>query len=85
MFLVEEAAHHDPDVERAYREGFERSVDATAALARRPVARALMHLNASYLTDVLTRAPEPDADEALETLWTIWSRVLGISAPDSRS
>jgi AcrR family transcriptional regulator len=85
LAAVEEASHHDPEVERAYREAFERSVDATAALAPRPVARALMHLNASYLTDVLARAPEPDADEALETLWTIWSRVLGISAPTSRS
>ena len=52
---------------------------------RAPVARALMHLNASYLTDVLARTPEPDPDEALDTLWTIWSRVLGISAPASRS
>jgi AcrR family transcriptional regulator len=85
LAAVEEAAHHDPEVERAYREAFERSVDATAALAPRPVARALMHLNASYLTDVLARAPEPDPEEALETLWTIWSRVLGISAPTSRS
>jgi len=82
---VEEAAHHDPDVERAYREAFERSVDATTALAPRPVARALMHLNASYLTDVLARTPQPDPDEALETLWTIWSRVLGISEPAKRS
>ena len=65
LAAVEEAAHHDPEVERAYREAFERSVDATAALAPRPVARALMHLNASYLTDVLARAPEPDPDEAL--------------------
>ena len=85
MAAVEEAAHHDRDVERAYRDAFERSVDATAALAPRPVARALMHLNASYLTDVLARTPEPDPDEALETLWTIWSRVLGISAPPTRS
>jgi AcrR family transcriptional regulator len=85
LAAVEEAAHHDPDVERAYREAFERSVDATAALAPRPVARALMHLNAGYLTDVLARASDPDRDEALETLWTIWSAVLGISAPASRS
>jgi len=85
LAAVEEAAHHDPEAERAYREAFERSVDATSALAPAPVARALMHLNTSYLTDVLVRAPEPDLDEAVDTLWTIWSRVLGISPPASRS
>ena len=57
LVAVEEAAHHDPEVEQAYREAFERSVDATAALAPRPVARALMHLNASYLTDALGARP----------------------------
>ena len=85
LAAVEEAAHHDADVERVYRDAFERSVDATAALAPRPVARALMHLNASYLTDVLARADRPDSEEALRTLWTIWSRVLGISTPPARS
>ena len=39
LVAVEEAAHHDAEVERAYRDAFERSVDATAALAPRPVAR----------------------------------------------
>ena len=65
--------------------------DAAAALLAqhvpepRPVARALMHLNTHYLTDALGRSPEPAPDEALQTLWTIWSRVLGISAPPARS
>ena len=44
-----------------------------------------MHLNASYLTDVLARSSAPDPDEALRTLELIWSRVLGISAPPARS
>jgi AcrR family transcriptional regulator len=79
LAAVEEAAHHDGDVERAYRDAFERSVDATAALAPRPVARALMHLTTSYLTDVLARSPQPDREEALRTLETIWSRVLRTS------
>jgi AcrR family transcriptional regulator len=91
LAAVEEAAHHDAEVERAYRDAFERSVEAvTPLLARhvtepRAVARALMHLNASYLTDALTRAPEPDTDEALRTLWAVWSRVLGITAAPARS
>jgi AcrR family transcriptional regulator len=97
LAAVEEASHHDPAVERAYRDAFERSVETTAALLAngvakghyeldpRPVGRALVHLNASYLTDVLARAERPDPAEALETLWTIWSRVLCITPPPSRS
>ncbi len=92
LAALEEAAHHDAAVEAAYRDAFERSVDATAALlaqgvARghyalepRPVARALMHLNVHYLTDALARRPRPDRDEALRTLWTIWGRVLGLES-----
>jgi AcrR family transcriptional regulator len=87
---VEEASHHDPIVERAYRDAFERSVATTAELLAagvanghyrldpRPVARALMHLNTGYLTDALARAPAADREQALETLWTVWSRVLGV-------
>jgi AcrR family transcriptional regulator len=87
---VEEAAHHDPAVEHAYHAAFERSVATTAELLAagvanghyeldpRPVARALMHLNTGYLSDALARDPQPDRETALETLWTIWSRVLGL-------
>src|SRR4051794_17326375 len=90
LAAVQEAAHHDPVVEAAYADAFERSVDTTAALLAqgvanghytlepRPVARALTHLNTQYLTDALARTPRPDRDEALRTLWTIWSRVLEI-------
>jgi AcrR family transcriptional regulator len=89
---VEEASHHDPAVEQAYRDAFERSVATTADLLAagvanghyeldpRPVARALMHLNAGYLTDALARDPQPDRDAALATLWTIWSRLLGLES-----
>ncbi len=81
---VAEAAHHDPAVDAAYHEAFERSVDTTAALLAegvanghyvvepRPLARALMHLNVGYLLDTT------DRDEALRTLWTIWGRVLRV-------
>jgi AcrR family transcriptional regulator len=87
---VEEASHHDPAVERAYHDAFERSVATTAELLAagvanghyqldpRPVARALMHLNTGYLSDALARDPHPERETALETLWTIWSRVLGL-------
>lgn len=89
---VEEASHHDPTVERAYRDAFDRSVATTAELLAagvanghyeldpRPVARALMHLNAGYLTDALARDRHPDREQALETLWTVWSRLLGVDS-----
>lgn len=84
LVAVEEASHHDAEVERVYRDAFERSVEATAsllaaggyALAPIPTARALMHLNAGYLGDVLARDPSGDREQALETLWTVWSRLL---------
>jgi AcrR family transcriptional regulator len=90
---LDEAARLDPDVEAVYRGAIDRSTAATAALltdgvqagriprlAPEPVARALIMLNGHYLLDVLG-AGEGDADVALETLWTIWSRTLGVSTP----
>ncbi len=77
LAAVEEASHHDAGVERVYRDAFEASVQATVALVGdRSTARALMHLNAGYLTDALARDPHGDREEALRTLWAIWSRVL---------
>jgi AcrR family transcriptional regulator len=78
LVAVEEASHHDAEVERVYRDAFERSVEATASLLGQPhaVARALMHLNAAYLGDVLARDPAGDREQALATLWTIWSALL---------
>jgi AcrR family transcriptional regulator len=93
LAAVEEASHHDPAVERAYRAAFERSVESSATmlakgvenghytLEPRPIARALLHMNAAYLTDALVRNPRPDRDEALRTLWTVWSRLLGVNEP----
>ena len=40
-----------------------------------------MRMNEGYLTDALARDPHPDREEALRTLWTIWSRVLEVD-PD---
>jgi AcrR family transcriptional regulator len=93
LAAVEEASHHDPVVEKAYRAAFERSVESSATmlakgvenghytLEPRPIARALLHMNAAYLTDALARDPHPDRAEALRTLWTVWSRLLGV--PDA--
>jgi hypothetical protein len=50
----------------------------------RPLARALLHMNAAYLADALARSPTPDRDEALRTLWTIWSRILGVTGDPRR-
>jgi AcrR family transcriptional regulator len=92
LAAVEEASHHDPEVERVYHEAFERSVQTTASLLAAgvanghyvldplPVARALMHLNAGYLSDVLARDEHGDRDQALATLWTIWARLLGLES-----
>lgn len=90
LAAVEEASHHDPAVERAYRAAFERSVESSATmlaqgvanghytLEPRPIARALLHMNAAYLGDALGRSSQPDREEALRTLWTVWSRLLGV-------
>jgi AcrR family transcriptional regulator len=90
LAAVEEAAHHDPEVERVFHEAFERSVETTASLLAQgvanghyvvepwPVARAMTHLNAGYLSEVLAREPNGDRDEALRTLWTVWARMLGL-------
>ena len=87
LVAVEEAAHHDAEVEQAYRDAFERSVDATAALAPRPVARALSAPERELPRPTRSRAPHapnPDGGHS-RTLELIWSRVLGISAPPARS
>jgi AcrR family transcriptional regulator len=94
LAAVEEASHHDAAVAAAYRAAFERTVDSSATMLAkgvenghyvvepRPLARALLHMNGAYLADALVRSPRPDRDEALRTLWTIWSRVLGVADPD---
>jgi AcrR family transcriptional regulator len=96
LAAVEEASHHDPAVAEAYRAAFERSVQSSAtmlakgvenghyAVEPRPLARALLHMNSAYLTDALARSPRPDREEALRTLWTIWSRVLGVTGEPRR-
>jgi AcrR family transcriptional regulator len=96
LAAVEEASHHDAAVAAAYRAAFERSVESSATMLAkgvenghyevepRPLARALLHMNGAYLADALVRSPAPDRAEALRTLWTIWSRVLGVTADPRR-
>jgi AcrR family transcriptional regulator len=85
---LEDGGRSDPALETAHRAFMTRSVDKLttlleteiaagriAALPAREVARALFLLNASYLLDVFGRTTGDRAD-ALETLWTIWSRTL---------
>jgi AcrR family transcriptional regulator len=96
LAAVEEASHHDAAVAAAYRAAFERTVDSSATMLAkgvenghyvvepRPLARALLHMNGAYLADALARSPRPDRDEALRTLWTIWSRVLGVTGEPRR-
>jgi len=92
---LEDGGRSDPALEAAHRAFMARSVDTlttlleaeiaagrVAALPAREVARALFLLNASYLTDVFGRATTGDPGEALETLWTIWSRTLSPSRAD---
>jgi AcrR family transcriptional regulator len=91
---IDDAARHDPEVERAYREFLNWSIDTTAAIYAqnvesglvrdapdlRAVSRALTLMNGAFLMDTLGR-PEGDVDPemAAEVLWTIWARVLGLA------
>lgn len=88
LLALEEAAHHDDDVERAYRAWVEQTVELTAQLLQRgvreghtpplparEVARALAAMNARYLLELVARDPTFDVDSALEALWTVWSRT----------
>jgi TetR/AcrR family transcriptional regulator, ethionamide resistance regulator len=90
---IDDAARHDPDVERAYREFVSWSIDTTAAIYAEGVAsgrvreapdlratsQALTLMNGAFLSDTLGRADGDVSPElAVEVLWTIWARVLGL-------
>jgi AcrR family transcriptional regulator len=82
------AAHHDQEVERAYRQWLDHSVAVTAELIARgverghtpampaaDVARALTHMNGNYLLDLIATNPDFDEEVALAALWTVWRRT----------
>ena len=89
---IDDAARHDAEVERAYRAFVEWSVDTTAAIFHTNIAagrvrdvpdvrattQALTLMNGAFLIDTLGRDPDFDPDVAVEALWTIWARVLGL-------
>jgi AcrR family transcriptional regulator len=88
LLAFDEAAHHDDDVERAYRAWIEQTVELTAQLLQQgvreghtpplpalEVARALAAMNARYLLELVDRDPAFDVDAAIEALWTVWSRT----------
>ena len=88
LLAFDEAAHHNDEVERAYRAWVEQTVELTAQLLQRgvreghtpplpvlEVARALAAMNARYLLELVARNPEFDVAAALDALWTVWSRT----------
>jgi TetR/AcrR family transcriptional regulator, ethionamide resistance regulator len=88
LLAFDEAAHYHEDVEQARRAMYERSIEVTGALIERGIAEgntpplpvhdvawALTAMNSRYLLDLLASDQEFDADAALETLWTIWTRT----------
>jgi len=88
LLALDEAAHHDDAVERAYRAWLDHTVEVSAELIERgverghtppmpvrEVARALTAMNANYLLELVARDPSFDADAALEALWTVWMRT----------
>ena len=84
-----DAAADDPDVEHAYTRLVQSFIDVTATHIRREIeaervlpldpvetATALVWMMERYLTLTLGREPQRDRGVVVETLQTIWSRVL---------
>jgi AcrR family transcriptional regulator len=88
LLALDEAAHHDDSVERAYRAWIDHTVEVSAELIERgiaqghtppmatlEVARALTAMNGNYLLDLIRHDPGFDTEVALEALWTVWMRT----------
>jgi AcrR family transcriptional regulator len=91
LLALDHAARHDVAVEQAYCAIADGAIAGVAAviedgIARgelRPlpafeVARGLALLNNTYLLDAFGREPPVTPEAALEALWTIWSRTVGL-------
>jgi TetR/AcrR family transcriptional regulator, ethionamide resistance regulator len=91
LVAIAEAAHHDDQLERVYRELVQGFVDATAARIERDVAErrtrvadpaqaaaALVWMTERHLALTFGRrgARPADRDSAVDTLYTIWMRAL---------
>jgi AcrR family transcriptional regulator len=88
LLALDEASHHDDEVEQAYRALIDRAVDVlveaiergialghTRPMPVRDVAQALNAMNRQYLLDLVARDPNFDREAALEALWTVWKRT----------
>jgi AcrR family transcriptional regulator len=90
---VDDAARHDAEVERAYRAFLDWSIDTTAAIFAegaasgrvrdapdiRATSQALTLMNGAFLMDTLGRDEDGlDPETAVDVLWTIWARTLGL-------
>jgi TetR/AcrR family transcriptional regulator, ethionamide resistance regulator len=86
---IADAAGHDSDVEATYRGLILRFVDVTAeriaddikhghtgALDARETGRALVWMSERYLNESLGRLPQAPVEVVVETLTTVWTRVL---------
>jgi AcrR family transcriptional regulator len=86
---IAEASEQDADVEAIYRGLIDRFIDANekriaeesalgnvAGLDSRETARALVLMSERYLTESLGRLPQEPPERVVETLSTIWLRVL---------
>jgi TetR/AcrR family transcriptional regulator, ethionamide resistance regulator len=86
---IAEASEHDAEVEAIYRGLVQRFIDANtvriadesargnvAGLDSRETARALVLMSERYLTESLGRLPQEPPERVVETLATIWLRVL---------
>ncbi len=89
LHALADAARHDQHVEGAYHRFIDRFIDATAARIRvgldngvmrdlnpEQIATALILMNERYLIDKLGQDPQAAAPLIIETLFTIWRRVL---------
>ncbi|WP_187369120.1 TetR/AcrR family transcriptional regulator [Baekduia soli] len=89
---VDDAARHDAEVDRVYRSFVDWSAQFTATIFAEGVAtgrvrdvpditatsRALTLMNGVFLIDAMEREGGLQRDVAVDVLWTIWARVLGL-------
>jgi TetR/AcrR family transcriptional regulator, ethionamide resistance regulator len=91
---IAEAASHDQEVETIYHDLIERFVVATTKRIEVEIAngriqplnphetsRTLVWMNERYLLETLGRIPQEPVDRVVETLWTVWVRVLYLQTP----
>lgn len=86
---IADAASHDDDIERVYRQAIDTFVDLTAEAIEgrvasgemppvdaRETARALTWMNERYLLDAYGSGEPRDRERVVDALWTVWSSVI---------